>query len=88
MSKLTAQGSSQNRPFKPKIYQGKRRGQAKNYYVNVDFSSCFSNVVSDFLLNKINFVGGDKFENWQKLVSSNKIDLVQEKITYYKNYYD
>ena len=23
------------------------------------------------------------FENWQKLVSSNKIDLVQEKITYY-----
>ena len=25
------------------------------------------------------------FENWQKLVSSNKIDLVQEKITYYIN---
>ena len=24
------------------------------------------------------------FENWQKLVSSNKIDLVHEKITYYK----
>ena len=23
------------------------------------------------------------FENWQKLVSSNKIDLVHEKITYY-----
>ena len=69
-------------------------------YVNVDFSSCFSNVVSDFLLNKISFVGGDKlspvfkhgflrseeamFENWRKLVSSNKIDLVQEKITYYR----
>ena len=32
MSKLTAQGSSQNIPFKPKIYQGKRRGQAINYY--------------------------------------------------------
>ena len=32
MSKLTAQGSSQKRPFKPKIYQGKRRGQAENYY--------------------------------------------------------
>ena len=27
ISKLTAQSSSQNRPFKPKIYQGKRRGQ-------------------------------------------------------------
>ena len=32
MSKLTAQGSSQNRPFKPKIDQGKGRGQARNYY--------------------------------------------------------
>ena len=24
-------------------------------YVSVDFSSCFSNVISDFLMNKINF---------------------------------
>ena len=32
MSKLTAQGSSQNRPLKLKIYQGKRRGQTINYY--------------------------------------------------------
>ena len=32
MSKLTAQGSSQKRPFNPKIYQGKRRGQSRNYY--------------------------------------------------------
>ena len=30
MSKLRAQGSSQNRSFKPKIYQGKRKGQARN----------------------------------------------------------
>ena len=32
MSKLKAQGSSQSRPFKLKIYQAKRRGQARNYY--------------------------------------------------------
>ena len=32
MSKLTAQHNSQNRPFKPKIYQGKKRGQSRNYY--------------------------------------------------------
>ena len=32
MSKLTAQGSNQNKLFKPKIYQGKRRGQTRNYY--------------------------------------------------------
>ena len=32
MSKLTAQGSNQNKQFKSKIYQGKRRGQTSNYY--------------------------------------------------------
>ena len=32
MSKLTAQGNNQNKQFKPKIYQGKKRGQTKNYY--------------------------------------------------------
>ena len=32
MSKLTAEDSSQNRPFKPKIFLGKRRGQPRNYY--------------------------------------------------------
>ena len=33
MSKLSTQGSNQNRPFKPKIYQERRRGQgSSNYY--------------------------------------------------------
>ena len=32
MSKLTALGNNQNKQFKPKIYQGKRRGQTRNYY--------------------------------------------------------
>ena len=32
MSRMIAQDSSQNKLFKPKIYQGKRRGQAGNYY--------------------------------------------------------
>ena len=32
MSKLTARVYKQNKPFKPKIYQGKRRGQTRNYY--------------------------------------------------------
>ena len=31
MSKVTAQ-SNQNTQFKPKIYQGKRRGQTRNFY--------------------------------------------------------
>ena len=31
-SKLTTQDSNQNRPFKLKNYQGKRRGQTRNYY--------------------------------------------------------
>ena len=32
MSKLTAHDSSQNRLYKPKIYQGKRGGQTRHYY--------------------------------------------------------
>ena len=32
MSKLTVQGSSKNRLFKPKIYQGESRGQTMNCY--------------------------------------------------------
>ena len=32
MSKLTAQGNNLNKQFKPKIYQGKWRGQSRNYY--------------------------------------------------------
>ena len=31
ISKLTAQGNNQNKQFKPKIYQGKRKGQTRNY---------------------------------------------------------
>ena len=32
MNKLTAQGSNQNKLFKPKIYQAKSRGETRNYY--------------------------------------------------------
>ena len=30
MHKISSQGSNQNRPFKPKIYQGRRREQGRN----------------------------------------------------------
>ena len=32
MNKLTAQGDNQDKQFKLKIYQGRRRGQSRNYY--------------------------------------------------------
>ena len=32
MSKLTAQDDGQNKQFKPKIFQCKRRGQARQFY--------------------------------------------------------
>ena len=32
MHKLTTQDNRQNKQFKPKIYQGKRRGQTRNFY--------------------------------------------------------
>ena len=37
MSKLTAQGNNQNKQFKPKIYQRKRRRQTRNYYDENNF---------------------------------------------------
>ena len=39
MSKQTAQGSNQNKQFKPKIYQSKRTGQTR-IIICVDFSLC------------------------------------------------
>ena len=36
MSKLTAQDDHQNKQFKPKIYQSKRRGQMRNFYDKCD----------------------------------------------------
>ena len=32
VSKLLTQDSGQNRPFNPKIYQGRKRGQCRNNY--------------------------------------------------------
>ena len=32
MSKLTAQGDTQHKQFKPQIYQGKMRGHTRNYH--------------------------------------------------------
>ena len=45
ISKLTAQGSSQNRPFKPKIYQEKRREQTGNYYNHDRYQGCIDQTV-------------------------------------------
>ena len=35
MSKLTIQDNSQNKQFKPKIYQGKRRGQTETFMIDI-----------------------------------------------------
>ena len=39
MSKLRAQANNQNKQFKPKIYQGKRSGQTRNYYDQVNYQN-------------------------------------------------
>ena len=39
MNKLTSQGGNHNKPFKPKIYQGKRREQARNYYDQCNYQN-------------------------------------------------
>ena len=52
MSKLTAQGSNQNRLCKPKIYQGKRRGQAGNYYNQDRYQNMYRSNSSDRRLDR------------------------------------
>ena len=37
VNKLTTQDGSQNKQFKPKIYQGKRRGEMRNVYCRFDY---------------------------------------------------
>ena len=41
MRKLTAQGNIQNKQFKPKIYQGKRRGHTRSYNDQGDYHNWY-----------------------------------------------
>ena len=56
MSKLTAPGNNQNRLFKPKIYQGKGRGQTRNYYNQERYQSRYRSD-SDDRYNRIPYIG-------------------------------
>ena len=41
MNQLTAQGNNLNKQFKPKICQGKRRGQTRNYYDQGNYQNIY-----------------------------------------------
>ena len=58
MNKLKAQDSSQNRPFKPKIYKGKRRGQARNY---CDQDRCQNRYISNSGNRRISYRGRGQY---------------------------
>ena len=45
MSKLIAWSSSQKRPFRPKIYQGKMRGQIVIIIIKIDIKECIDQTV-------------------------------------------
>ena len=59
MSKLTAQDDGQNKQFKQKIYQSRRRGQMRNFYdkCNYDQRSCQNRYRSDSRDRRISFSG-------------------------------
>ena len=40
MGKLSARNNGINRQFKSQIYQSRRRGQSKNFYMSEYFSFC------------------------------------------------
>ena len=44
MSKLTAQCNNQNKQFKPNIYQGKWRGQSRNYYDQSNYQNKYGSI--------------------------------------------
>ena len=54
LSKLSAQGNNQNKQFKPKIYQGKRRGQTRNYYDQGNYQNRYRSNSGD---GRIPFMG-------------------------------
>ena len=47
MSKLTVRGNNQNKQFKPKIYQGKRREQTRNYYDQGNYQNRYRSNTED-----------------------------------------
>ena len=59
MSKLTTKEDSQGKPFKPKIYQGKRREQMRNFYYrqNYDQRNCQNRYRSNSGDRRISFSG-------------------------------
>ena len=58
MSKLTGQGNNQNKQLKPKINQGKRRGQTRNYY---DQGSCHNRYRSNSDYMRLSFRGRTQY---------------------------
>ena len=59
MSKLTAQDDGQNKQFKPKVFQGKRRGKTRNFYdkCNYDHRNYQNRFRSDSRDRRISFSG-------------------------------
>ena len=72
MSKLTAQGSNQNKPFKLKIYQGKRRGQTRNYYDQGNYQNRYRSNSGD---RRMSFRGRaqyrQNYRGWLQYVNTN-----------------
>ena len=50
MNKLTTQDDSQNKQFKPKIYQSKRRGQTRNFYSRHNYNQRIFKIGIDQIL--------------------------------------
>ena len=58
MSKLKAQAMNKNKQFKPKIYQGKRRGAMRNFYDKCNYDQRNQHrYISDSRDRRISFSG-------------------------------
>ena len=79
MSKLTAQGNNQNKQFKPKIYQGKWRGQTINYYNQGNYQNRYRSNGGDRTSfrgrgqHRQNYRGKPLYANTYKMILGEKI---------------
>ena len=70
INKLTAQGNNQNKQFKPKIYQGQRREQTRNYYDQGNCQNRYRSNIGDKTAFRGRGYYGQNYRAWPQYVNT------------------
>ena len=86
-SKLTAQGNNQNKQLKTKIYQGKSRGQTRNYYHQGNYQNRYRSNIGD---RRTSFRGrgqhGQNYRGGSQYVNTYREDFRRDNFGGMQNY--